>query len=762
MRHGESHMERDASDRDSIGGDDPGAQQQPYVEASAQLHFRSGRRVPLIRQTESSECGLACLAMVATYHGHEDDLPSLRQRFATSFKGTTLSQLIEMGQALGLASRPLRLEVTELPNLDIPCILHWDLNHFVVLTKVGKNGVVVLDPALGECKLSWAEVGRHFTGVALELSIGPNFERKKAPPPVSLRALAGSIHGLGTALLTIFLLALVLEIFALLPPQLMQMTVDQALADDDHDLLPLIGGSFILLLLMQSGVSALRTWTVMWVGTHFNLNWSGNVFQHLLKLPQAYFMKRHLGDIVSRFSAITTIQQTLTTQFVSVIIDGIMGAITLGVMFIYSPLLSLLSGMAILLYAGLRLLYFRIYRESNLNQILVNAKQQTHFMESVRGVQTLRLYNQVATRTARYLNVTADSLNTSIAVQRLNLLFNSLNELTGGIQRVGILWIGAWLALRREFSAGMLMAFIAYADQFSRRGASLVDYFIQLRLLRLQGERLADIVLVPPEAHVQGSYAGPMPEPSIRFEKVSFRYGDGEPWIVKECSFSVAAGESVAITGPSGCGKSTLARLMLGLLDPVQGTIYVGGIDIRKLGKGVVRRIAASVMQDDTLFAGSIAENISFHDDAATPEAIERAARMAALHDDVASMPMGYHSLVGDMGSSLSGGQKQRVFLARAIYRNPRLLILDEATGQLDLQNESRVNANIKELQMTKVVIAHRPETLRSADRILFCINGTIVEGGERGRQRSDQVKEAPIGQSLAVEESVATPTYAG
>jgi ATP-binding cassette subfamily B protein RaxB len=723
-------MHEGSGNRGSVVEDSP-------IDASDKLHFGYGRRLPVMRQSETSECGLACLAMIAAYYGHEDDLPSLRRRFSTSFKGTTLIQLIEMAQALGLAGRPLRLELSELPQLQTPCILHWDLNHFVVLRKVTKRGVIVHDPANGECRLSWKVLSKHFTGVALELGVGPDFKRKEAPPPVSLRALAGSIQGLGKSLSIIFALALVLEVFALLPPQLIQMVVDQVLADDDHDLLAVLGASFLLLTFLQTAVSALRTWTVMWVGMHFNLNWTGNVFQHLLKLPQSYFLKRHLGDIVSRFGAISAIQQTLTTQFVSVIIDGVMASLTLVVIVIYSPLLAGLTVLALALYACLRLLYYRVYRESNLSQIVVSAKQQSHFMEAVRGVQTLRLYNQGPARTARYLNATADTLNTSIAVQRLNLWFGSLNDLTSGVQRVGILWLGAWLALKNEFSAGMLMAFIAYADQFTRRGSSLVDYVIQLKLLRLQGERLADIVLVAPEPFTRGTYAGPIPEASIRFEHVSFRYAEGEPWIIKDCSFEIRSGESVAITGPSGCGKSTLARLMLGLLDPSQGTIYVGGVDLQKLGKDAYRKIVGSVMQDDTLFAGSIADNISFHDEAATPEGVENAAKLAALHEDIMTMPMGYHSLVGDMGSSLSGGQKQRVYLARALYRSPKILVLDEATGQLDAHNESRINANLKTMPMTRIAIAHRAETLRAADRILYCANGRVM-----GREDIQIVKE--------------------
>ncbi|MFZ0870193.1 MAG: ABC transporter transmembrane domain-containing protein [Rhodanobacter sp.] len=490
------------------------------------LHFRATRRLPAIRQSEASECGLACLAMITAYYGSPADLPNLRRRFSLSLKGVTLGRLIVMAQALELSSRPLRLELSELSQLQMPCILHWNLNHFVVLRAITRRGITIHDPALGERTIALSEASKHFSGIALELSKGPNFQRQKPPPPISLRTLAGSIHGLGRALTTIFLLALALELFALLTPQFMQMIVDQVLADGDHDLLTFLGLSFSLLLLLQTAISAMRTWTVMWLGTHFSLNWTGNVFQHLLRLPQEYFLKRHLGDVVSRFGAVDTIQHTLTTQFVGVILDGLMATLTLAVMAFYSLFLTALSTLTLLVYVGLRLLYYRVYQASNLNQIVASANQQSRFMESVRGVQTVRLYNQVPAQTARYLNATVETLNTSIAVQRLNLLFNSFSSLTSGAQRIGVLWVGAWLALKGGFSAGMLIAFVAYADQFIGRGASLVDYLIQLRLMRLQGERLADIVLTPPEPYTEGSYAGAAPEPSIAFENVSFRYAE--------------------------------------------------------------------------------------------------------------------------------------------------------------------------------------------------------------------------------------------
>lgn len=718
-----------ATDRDDVAGGrgNPGA----YLDDTPEprLYFGWSRRLPMIRQSEAAECGLACLAMIAGYYGHHIDLPTLRRKFSLSLKGMRLQQLIEMAQTLGLACRPLRLEIDELSRLQTPCILHWDMDHFVVLRKVGKRSVSIHDPAGGERRLRFDEIGPHWTGVAMELSKGPTFKRMAPPSPVSLRKLAGSIQGLGKSLWVIFSLALLLELIGLLWPQFLQMVIDQVLADGDHSLLTFLGLSFLLLIAMQTVVSALRTWTVMWLGTHFNLSWAGNVFQHLMRLPQAYFLKRHLGDIVSRFGAVGAIQHTITTQFVGVVLDGVMATLTLVVMSIYSPMLTGIVVAALAVYALMRMLYYRVYFEQNLSMITTQAKQQSVFMEAARGVQTIRLHNQTAGHTARYLNATADYLNTSIKVQQLKLLFGSINSLTTGAQRVGVLWLGAYFALGGHFTAGMLMAYVAYASQFTSRASSLINYVVQLKLLRIQGERLADIVLTEPETHTEAQWAGPEPEPSIRFDKVSFRYATGEPWVIRDCNFEVKAGGSVAITGPSGCGKSTLIRLMLGLLDPQEGTISIGGVDLKQLGKRTWRDMVGAVLQDDTLFAGSIADNISFHDEAATPQKIEAAARLAQIHDDIIAMPMGYHTLVGDMGSTLSGGQRQRLFLARAIYKQPQVLVLDEATSNIDVACEQRIAQVLRDTsRATCITITHRRDTLARAQRVLLVRQGKVYE----------------------------------
>lgn len=690
-----------------------------FTEFKETLHFGWKRRLPILLQTEAAECGLACLAMVARYYGYDTDLPALRRKFSLSLKGATLARLAEMSEQLHLQARPLRLELDEIRQLRTPCILHWNLNHFVVLRGMRGKAVWLHDPAVGERVLPLEEVSRQFSGVALELTPASTFRRTTERQPLAWRALTGRILGLKRALVQIFLFALVLEVFALVSPWFMQIVLDQVLADGDQNLLAVVGVGFILLMVAQVAVGAMRSWAVLSLGTRLNLTWTTNVFGHLLRLPEAYFGKRHLGDIVSRFGAVGAIQHTLTTRVVEVILDGLMTVLTLGMMLFYSTWLTGLTLAAFLLYIGVRATSYQVFREASSGEIVAAAKQQSLFLESLRGNQAIRLNNGITARTGKYVNCATDALNRTVITQRFGLIFGTLNKLIFGAERIGMLWLGAYLALHGKLSAGMLVAFAAYSDQFTGRAASLVDYVVDLKMLSLQGERLADIVLEAPERNVESDYLGPEPAPGITVRDLGFRYAKGEEWVLRHLDFTIRSGESVAIVGASGCGKSTLAKLLLGLLDPEEGEILIGGIPLQRLGKSAYRRMLGTVMQDDQLFAGSIADNIALFDPVAPQIRIEAAARLAGIHDEIVTMPMGYHSLVGDMGSTLSGGQKQRVLLARALYRKPRILVLDEATSHLDVGCERKVNAAIARMKLTRIVIAHRPETIASADRVM-------------------------------------------
>jgi ATP-binding cassette subfamily B protein RaxB len=414
---------------------------------------------------------------------------------------------------------------------------------------------------------------------------------------------------------------------------------------------------------------------------------------------------------------------------VEAIIDGMMTIVTLAMMLFYSWKLALFTLAAVFIYAVLRAIAYRPMRDTTEKQLLAGAKQQSHLLESIRGIQSVKLAGSEPTRKSVYSNLMNDTLNNELSLAKLGLGFNSANQLVFGLERISVIWFGATLAMSNIFSVGMLIAYLSYKDQFTGRVSGLIDKAIEFRMLRLHGERLSDIVLTEPEASVNGHLEIDHKDlASLNVSALSFRYSDGDPLVIQDCTFDIKDGEFVAIIGASGCGKTTLVKLMLGLLKPESGKIQFSEQDITQLGMTNYRRHVGSVMQDDQLFAGSIADNISFFDENIDIERIEQAARMAAIHDEIIAMPMAYHSLIGDMGTSLSGGQKQRVILARALYRQPKILFLDEATSHLDIHNERLVNDAVKQLNITKIIIAHRPETIASADRVLVMQGGKIVQ----------------------------------
>ncbi|HET7268242.1 MAG TPA: peptidase domain-containing ABC transporter [Oleiagrimonas sp.] len=522
------------------------------------------KRLPMMLQTEAAECGLACLAMIARYHGHDVDLPGLRRRFSTSLKGATLARVMSMATGLGFTTRPLRLELDELNQLKTPCILHWDLNHFVVLKRASARHILIHDPARGERKVTLKEASEHFTGVALELTPAADFKPVKERQKISLRALTGSVRGLAPAMVQILVLALALEVFSLVGPFYMQWVLDDALVSADHSLLTLLGVGFLVIIVFQALFSAARSWAITWLGAALNVQWVNNVFGHMLNLPLSWFETRHMGDVVSRFGSIHTIQRTLTTQFIGSLLDGLMSVITLVVLCFYSVPLALLVASAFALYGLLRWAFFRPLYRANEDQIVYSARQQSELMESIRGVLPIKLGNKQSERQARYANATVETINGGIGIQRLTITMNVFNQLIFGAVHVAIIWMAAVMVLNGQFTVGMLVAFVAYASQFHTRTAGLIDKVVQFWMLTLHAYRLADIALSKPESRSAVAWGGAITGACVEVRNLSFRYAESEPWLFKDCSFRIDAGESVAIIGPSGCGKTTLAKLILG------------------------------------------------------------------------------------------------------------------------------------------------------------------------------------------------------
>lgn len=700
--------------------------------------FLDSNRMRFVLQSEAAECGLCCLSIILSHHGIDADLPELRRRFTVALKGMTLRQVIECASQFGFSGRPLKLGIEHIEELKLPCILHWDLNHFVVLTKVVGKKVTILDPAIGERKLSVVEVSSHFTGIALELTRSGEFKTQQPAPRVSLRALTGNVTGLIRSLIQIGIVALALELFAIVAPLFQQMVIDEVLTAGDRDLLTVLALGFALLLVVQTLVGLARSWMVILLGQSLYLQWMGNVFAHLVRLPVAYFEKRHLGDVTSRFSSIQSIQRTLTTAVIEAILDGVMAIAALVMMLVYAPTLAVVTVGAVVLYGLLRWASYGPFRNAAAERLVVAAKENTHFLETLRAMTPLKLFGREEERRARWQNLIVEVQNRDVRTARMNMWFSTANTFLFGAENLLVLWLGAKLIMDGMTSGGassgagmtigMLFAYISYKGQFSGRVSALINYAVDLKMLGLHAERLADICLEPPEKDDVPTSDLTHLAPSIELRGVSFRYSDGEPWILKDAHFKIEAGESVAIVGASGAGKTTLLKIALGLLKPTEGEVLYGGQPIRHLGIANFRRQVGTVMQEDVLLTGSLADNIAFFDVQMDQARIEACARMAQLHDDICRMPMGYQTLVRDLGAGLSGGQKQRLLLARALYKEPRVLALDEATSHLDLGNERAVTAAISHLALTRLIVAHRPETIAGARRVVQVVSGQVLD----------------------------------
>ena len=687
----------------------------------------SSRRVRLVRQVDWSECGLACLTMVTNFFGDATSLAQLRHQFPPSIRGTSLKSIISISDRIGLTSRAVKLSLDALGALALPAILHWDMNHFVVLEAVSRRGALIHDPAGRSGWMPLAQVSEHFTGIGLELTPASSFTPVKRPERLQMSQLWSRLRGLKRAVAQTILLSSVLEACALAAPYYLQVAVDVALPGGDLGLLNLLAIGFGLVVLLNAAAMLLRSFVLLSVGAAFSFGLASNLSRRLFRLPISWFERRHIGDITSRFQSITPMRQLLTEDAPATLIDGILALLTLGLMATYSLGLASIAVGFTILSALVRALAFRFQRRAQEDTLVSSSREQSVLMETLRGIRTLRLSGREVLRHAVWQSRLTDSTNATIRLQRIVNWQNAAISALTALEAVASVWLAMRLVLVGSLSLGMVMAFMAYKAQFVTAASSLLQKGVSLRMIALHLDRVSDIALTPEDVCF-GSASTVDAKISGRIEliDVSFRYGPDEPLVLQNVNLIVEAGESIAITGPSGGGKSTLIQLMLGLLEPTAGQILIDGLPLKLLGYHNYYNQLGVVLQDDTLFAGSIIENIAMFDENPSLDQVTAAAKAAAIASDIQAMPMAYETMVGDMGAALSGGQKQRLLLARALYRLPRILVVDEGTSALDEERERQVNAAVAGMGITRVIVAHRKETVASAARRYLLRDGNL------------------------------------
>ena len=689
------------------------------------------RTLPVVRGAEAAECGLACLTMVARYHGHDVDLNGMRQRFSLSLSGATLRSVMDLAGHLGFTTRALRVDIESLGRVSAPAILHWDMNHFVVLKVVRRDGVVVHDPALGRRVVARAELSKRFTGVVLELAPTPDTKPVHARVPARLRDLWSRIDGLWLALAQVLGLSAALQIAVFAAPFYLQLTVDEAIQSGDRDLMTVLALGFGGLVAIQVGITALRSWALQSIGFLMSFQMIGNLVHHLLRLKTEFFEKRHVGDVLSRMDSVRPIQNAITQGVVSTLIDGAMAVVAAAILFVYSPALAALVLGTVVLGLGATFAFYPAQRLRTEDQIVASAKERTHLIESVKASTVVKLMGREAEREGHWRNLHADVTNAAFSVGKLSIGMTACQGLVSGVQTVLVVYLAARQILAGDgFSVGMLFAFMSYRQTFTDRSVALINQLVQFSYLRLHLARVADVV------HAERESPGTAVEPpatmrgGIVARGVSFRYGAGDPLVLHGVDLDVAPGSFVALTGPSGGGKTTLLKLMLGLYEPAAGDILLDGAAATRNAWPAWRRRVGVVSQEDQLLSGTIADNIAFFDPHLDMRKVQQAAAAARVHEEIARMPMQYLSVVGDMGTGLSGGQRQRVLLARALYREPKVLFLDEGTANLDRETEAEIVELIGRMSITRIVVAHRPALIEAADEVYRVADGKVVRLG--------------------------------
>lgn len=665
--------------------------------------------------------------MVAAFHGHQTTLNVLRRNFSVSSRGATLEHLVDIANQLGLSARPFRCETNELQQLRLPSILHWNLNHFVVLEKVTRLGAVILDPAIGKRYVSWKELGNRFSGIALELTPTKDFEKNQRVDRLKIVDLLPLSSPLWFAGAKAIVLSIFLQFFVLLSPFFGQLVIDAAIPRSDRTLLFFLAAAFGLFKLLEIATETIRSFVLQYISVLMSFDMETSVLRHLIRLPLDYFQKRHIGDIQQRFQTIQQIKNFVIQGLVGAFIDGVF-ALTIGVvLFLYDPYLALIALSTVGAYAAIRLGFLHAQKQLTMNVMVTEAEKNSNFLETLRAMPTIKGANLENKRENSWRNHAVTALNAQVKIGNASILFKAAGALLLGASNIFVMYYAAQEVMNFNITVGMLVAFLAFKSQFESRLFALMETFLNLKVLDAQVERIADIV--ESEREPIHSDSGPIRkiDGAISAKDITFRYSPFEPAVLKGVSIEITQGEFVAFTGPSGGGKTTLVKLLIGLLEPTSGEIFIDDVPMSQIGQAQLRQQMSIVAQNEGLISGTVTDNITLFDEHVDQDKLNYASQMASIFEDITRMPMQFNSLVGDMGTSLSGGQVQRLLLARAIYRSPSILVLDEATSQLDVPTEKLINESLRRLNITRLVVAHRPDTVEAADRVYFVAGGTIT-----------------------------------
>ncbi|MFL5592579.1 MAG: peptidase domain-containing ABC transporter [Ktedonobacteraceae bacterium] len=689
------------------------------------------KRVPQLSQMSAVECGLTCLAMILGYYGRETSISELRTHYAVGRDGVSALGIVRAARHYGMRVRAISLQQNDFRFVKLPAIVHWEFNHFLIVERWSRKCVDVVDPARGRYRLTHDEFDAGFTGVVITLEPGVSFDRHAAPSRRAFRTYVQQyIQQAPATFLQLLGASLLLLVIGLALPLLTKVVVDQILPFRMDNVMTVLGIGILVLFLSQTVATLLREWLLVYLRACIDIHMMLGFVEHLLTLPYSFFQQRSSGDLLARLQSNTLLRDILSNQLLSTLLDSSLVIFYLVILLWQSLPFGLLTLVIGLLQVLLLLGTNRPIRNLASRELAAQGKSQGYLAEALAGIATLKGSGAEQRAFERWSNLFFDQLNISLRHSYLSSTMTTILTALRSLAPLALLWVGATQVLNGSITLGTMVALNALAAAFFAPLASLVSSGQQLQLVSAHLERIADVTEAEAEQKGQALQLPPPLSGHIRLEQVSFRYTPEAPEVLHHIDLTVEAGQKVAIVGPSGSGKSTLGKLLLGLYAPTEGSILYDGIPLERLNYQEVRQQFGVVLQESTLFSGSILSNITLNNPMIDKEQVVKAAEIATIDGDIMSMPMGYETFVSEGGSALSGGQCQRLAIARAIAHKPALLLLDEATSHLDVTTEQRVAEHLQTLACTQIIIAHRLSTIRSADVILVLDQGTIVEKG--------------------------------
>ena len=692
-------------------------------------------KVPVVMQMEALECGAACLAMVLAYYGKWMPLEQVRVDCGVSRDGSKAGNVMKAARSYGLEAKGYRMGLEAVKGISaFPCIIHWNLNHFVVLCGFRGNHACINDPARGSVKVTMDEFDKAFTGIVMVFAPTENFE-PDGKRTSTLAFARKRLSGAGAAMVFVMLTSIIGYVFTLLNPAFSRFFMDRLLTGENSELLTPFIALVAAVSLLQVFVTAIRAVYSLKINGKMAVVGSGSFMWKVLKMPMEFFSQRMAGDLLTRHKANETIAEQLVNTLTPLALSAVMMVFYLVVMLRYSPLLTLVGLVSILI----NIVMSRVISEKRVNITRVQTRDAGKLMSAtvsgIRMVETIKASGAENGYFQRWAGYQASVNEQNTKYTRLNQYLGFIPAFITTLANALVLVLGIWLCMRGEFTLGMVTAFQSFLASFLSPAMTLVTAGQTLQEMRTQMERVQDVMEYPEDPYFSDA---PVSEDedydkltgAVELRNVTFGYSKLDPPLIENFSLNLKPGGRVALVGASGCGKSTISKLISGLYQPWSGEILFDGKPISEIDRAVFTGSVAVVDQDIILFNDTIANNIKMWDDSIEDFEVILAARDAQIHDDIMARPGGYQGKITEGGRDLSGGQRQRLEIARVLAQDPHIVIMDEATSALDARTEYEVTNAVKERGVTCIIIAHRLSTIRDCDEIIVLDHGKVVERG--------------------------------